>query len=249
MLAAAPIAAETQTPQRCVPMRHKREMVILSTLAFAALRPAADRTMLDWLRISLERLGWWRECNLFEAPLHTAVIRRVVAHAECMAQAIAREHRKVLRLALLDSGDVLGVGGELEHCSRPHRSSKLGVGDFVRPPAEVTSPVDPFEEVCLTLPATIEKRGLVDEVGGVAHRSLGGSREGGEVCASLLGSTDRDDPLTCFGRKPKELPLFMLSSAATQHVDNGIGTLRPRELTARGQALQPGQMRARHRAC
>jgi hypothetical protein len=64
----------------------------------------------------------------------------------------------------------LGIGGHLEQRRHLEPAGQLGVGDVIRPVAEITGPMGAQQEICLTSPLPVIERPLVDHVHPGTHR-------------------------------------------------------------------------------
>src|SRR5207237_4240609 len=150
--------------------RDQAEMVVLAAASLADVDPAADPAVVN--RIWIGRHGR-RKHRLLELALHAPVVGRIVLQPQLFLGAVAKDQRNVLRLNILNGGDLLGVDAALEDSRRLRLPGQLGVGDLVAVGAELAGAVDPQQEVGMATPAAVEEGALVDDVDTLAHRSDG----------------------------------------------------------------------------
>ena len=188
-------------------------MVVRLPLLRAALEPDADRAVRDRVRVGLRRVGDPVEEAAADAP----VVGVEVGDAKARALVRAEDDVHAVGQAALDTADLLAVEGELEQEVRLRRAGELRVGDLV---GAVRLPL---EEVGDPAPAGgVEEDGLVDDVGAVAHRLLGGGGRGLPVAVEL----DAGD-VEAVGLERGEVGSLMLLALAADEVALRVVALGP----------------------
>ena len=124
-------------------------------LRVAALGPAAERAVVDRVRVGVARRGG----DLGEEPLlDPAVVGVELREPEAVLLAGAEDDVDPLGLAALEASDLLAVEAELEEEVGLGAAGELRVGDLVAPVAEVgRAVVDAEEEVGVAGPAVVEE--------------------------------------------------------------------------------------------
>ena len=220
---------------------HERQVVVLAAAVHAHRVPDADRAVVDGLGVGRRRVPV-PENSCLEAPLRRPEERRVVGQPVRMRGAVSSHDVDVLWLRALQALQPLGVYAHLDDRRRFHPPRELGVGDLVAPRSETTGGLDTDQEVCVTPPATVEERRLVDDVDAVLH---GGQRlrlgRAQLVRSPQLLLADLADALSV---RPKALQILALVAIPVllHELDGGIVGAVRRTLP---QALDPAELERR----